>query len=78
MIEAGEIIPSFALAEQSAAVLNSFRSIVTAEWMADACIVRMTELIPDCAVITVDRADFSVYRRHERNVIPLILPPEES
>jgi uncharacterized protein len=44
--------------------------------LADACIVRMTELMPDSRVITVDRSDFSVYRRHGRDLIPLIVPPE--
>ncbi len=43
--------------------------------LADASIVRMTELTRDCRVITVDRADFSVYRRNERDLIPLIAPP---
>jgi len=77
MIEAGEIIPSFALAEHAASVRKILKKYEDLEMdLADACIVRMTELIPDCAVITVDRADFSIYRRHGRNVIPLILPPE--
>lgn len=43
--------------------------------LADARIVRMTELMRDSWVITVDRADFSVYRRNGRDLIPLITPP---
>jgi predicted nucleic acid-binding protein len=43
--------------------------------LADACIVRMTELMRDSRVVTVDRADFSVYRRNGRELIPLIAPP---
>jgi predicted nucleic acid-binding protein len=43
--------------------------------LADACIVRMTELVRDSRVVTLDRADFSVYRRSGRDVIPLIAPP---
>ena len=77
MVDAGEIISSFALAEHTAAVLKLLKKYQDRGMdLADACIVRMTELIPDCAVITVDRADFSIYRRHGRNVIPLILPLE--
>ncbi len=42
---------------------------------ADACLVRMSELAADCRVWTTD-ADFQVYRRKERLLIPLIFPPE--
>lgn len=43
--------------------------------LADACLVRMVELLDDAAVMTVD-ADFRIYRRSGRNVIPLIAPEE--
>jgi hypothetical protein len=43
--------------------------------LADLCLIRMSELHPKLPVITVDRADFSVYRRNKRDVIPLIVPP---
>ena len=39
----------------------------------DACLVAMTESKRDCHLITVD-SDFKVYRRHERQTIPLIFP----
>jgi predicted nucleic acid-binding protein len=42
---------------------------------ADLCLVRMSELFPRHSVITVDAADFSVYRRNGRAVIPLLTPP---
>jgi predicted nucleic acid-binding protein len=42
--------------------------------LADACIVRMSELTRDCRVLTVDRRDFSFYRRNGRQVIPLLAP----
>jgi predicted nucleic acid-binding protein len=41
--------------------------------LADACLVRMTELHSDTTVVTLDR-DFTVYRRHGRGVVPVILP----
>jgi predicted nucleic acid-binding protein len=44
--------------------------------LADLCLVRMSELHPRHSVITVDRADFRVYRRNKREAIPLICPPE--
>lgn len=42
--------------------------------LADACVVRMSELAPDCSVLTLDN-DFRVYRRHGRKSIPLLIPP---
>jgi predicted nucleic acid-binding protein len=41
---------------------------------ADACLVYMSEQTKDCQVVTIDRADFTVYRRHGREAIPLLLP----
>jgi predicted nucleic acid-binding protein len=33
--------------------------------LADACLVRMSEVVPNCVVLTLDR-DFRIYRRHKR------------
>ena len=44
--------------------------------LADACLVRMSELHPRHRVITVDRRDFRVYRRNKREAIPLVCPPD--
>lgn len=41
--------------------------------LADACLVRMSELHDDAAVFTVDR-DFLIYRKQGRNKILLISP----
>ena len=43
--------------------------------LADLCLVRMSELHPRHSVITVDRADFRVYRRNKREIIPIVCPP---
>jgi predicted nucleic acid-binding protein len=42
--------------------------------LADLCLIRMSELYPRHVVITVDEADFRVYRRNQREVIPLLCP----
>ncbi len=42
--------------------------------LADACLVRLSELKRDCRIFTLDHADFQVYRRFERQVIPLVAP----
>lgn len=41
--------------------------------LADACLVRMTELEPQSVIVTLD-SDFRVYRRNRRQVIPTIMP----
>jgi hypothetical protein len=34
----------------------------------------VSEQTRDCRIVTIDRADFSVYRRHGREAIPVWLP----
>jgi predicted nucleic acid-binding protein len=41
--------------------------------LADACIVRMAELFDRHAVLTLD-SDFSIYRKHGREPLVLIVP----
>lgn len=43
--------------------------------LADASVVVMSELVSRCQVITVDRTDFTIYRRNDRQVIDFIAPP---
>jgi uncharacterized protein len=43
--------------------------------LADLCLIRMSELYPRHTVITVDEADFRVYRRNKRETIPILCPP---
>jgi predicted nucleic acid-binding protein len=44
--------------------------------LADLCLIRMSELFPRHTLITVDRADFRVFRRNKREAIPLLSPPD--
>ena len=43
--------------------------------LADICLIRLSELYPRHRVLTVDAADFRIYRRNQREVIPFICPP---
>ena len=43
--------------------------------LADAAVVVMCERQASSQVLTVDRRDFSVYRRNDRQVIDFIAPP---
>ena len=76
MIQSEEIILAFDLSEQTASVLSLLKKYRDRDMdLADACIVRMAELMRECRVITLDRADFAVYRRNGRDLIPVIVPP---
>lgn len=52
-------------------VMNRYRDAGVS--LADACLVRMSEVHAHCQVMTVDR-DFLIYRRYGRRTIPLIAP----
>jgi len=41
--------------------------------LADACLVRMTERLPDSILLTLDH-DFRIYRRHGNKPIPCAMP----
>lgn len=41
--------------------------------LADACLIRMTEMLPEPLLVTTD-TDFRVYRRHGRQAVPCLLP----
>ena len=41
--------------------------------LAHACLVRMTEILPEPVLLTTD-TDFRIYRRHGRQVVPCALP----
>ncbi len=74
LVDRGLIGVSLRLADECARVQRLLRRYEDQSMsLADACLVRMSELIPDSAVMTLD-ADFRVYRRHGRGVIPVIVP----
>jgi predicted nucleic acid-binding protein len=79
IIQSKEIILAFDLTEQAAGVLALLKKYGDRGMdLADACIVRMTELMRDCRVVTLDRSDFRVYRRNGRELISLIAPPKKA
>lgn len=64
----------FSLAHESGPVLALMQKYSQVPMsFADACLVRMTEILPDPVVLSVD-SDFRIYRRHGRQVVPCILP----
>lgn len=43
--------------------------------LADACLVRMSEMHGDSPVLTIDD-DFRIYRKNKRQIIPVLSPPD--
>ena len=78
LVARGDLIidPGFVLAEELPRVLGLVTRYSDRPMdLADACVVRMTELTPRCKVWTVDREDFTIYRRHGRQSVPCEFPP---
>ena len=76
LVERGVVATPFRIQEHVgpvARLLEKYRD--QGMQLADACIVRMSELHRDCRVFTVDRGAFKVYRRFGRQIIPLVAPP---
>lgn len=70
----GALRLEFSLAEELEAVRNLMTRYRDAGVsLADACLVRMSEIHSRCELLTLDR-DFLVYRRNGRQTIPLIAP----
>src|SRR5262245_42057386 len=65
---------SFSFAEHQDPVLGLMAKYADVPMsLADACLVRMAELLPDPVVLATD-AGFRIYRRHGRQVVPCVLP----
>ena len=65
---------AFNLAEHLPAVLKLMEKYADVPMsLADACLVRMTETHAESLILTTD-ADFRVYRRHSRQVLPCRMP----
>ena len=68
------LVSSFHLSEHTPevlALLEKYSNVPMS--LADACLVRMTEVLSDPALLTTD-TDFRVYRRHGRTAIPCMMP----
>ena len=63
--------------EDSDAVLNLMDKYEDVPMsIADACLVRFTEVLPSALLLTTD-SDFKTYRRNIRELIPCLLPSLE-
>lgn len=74
LIRRGILVPDFALAGEIEPILQlmrKYRDIPMS--LADACLVRMSEIHPASVVMTLD-SDFTIYRKSRRGTIPLMTP----
>ena len=65
---------SFRLSEESAVVsrlLKKYQDVPMS--LADSCLVRMAEQLPESVVFTLD-GDFKIYRKYRRQRIPILSP----
>lgn len=73
-IERGVVRCPFVLAAEAAAVRTLWEKYADVPMsLADACLVRMAEQFDAYHLCTLD-ADFTIYRKHGRQSIPLIIP----
>jgi predicted nucleic acid-binding protein len=74
LLRRGAIVPAFHLDEGAEAVLRLMQKYANVPMsFADACLVRMTEILAEPVLLTTD-ADFTIYRRHSRQTVPCVLP----
>lgn len=74
LLERGAIRVALAVEEQQAdvrALMHRYRNRPMS--LADACLVRLSELHPGGEVFTLD-SGFRIYRRHGNKVIPVLMP----
>ena len=70
------VVPAFDLGREIEGVLNLMRKYASVPMgLADGCLVRMTELVPDMVLLTTD-ADFRIYRRNGRQIIRIRTPAD--
>jgi predicted nucleic acid-binding protein len=76
-VERGAINVGFGVQNEVKRLLElqqAYRSLPMS--LADACLVCMTEQFPRCRVVTTD-SHFRIYRRHGRQLIPVLMPEAE-
>jgi uncharacterized protein len=74
LLRRGAVSVAFALRDELEPVLKLMRKYRDVPMsLADACLVRMTEILSDPVILTIDD-DFRVYRRHSRQIVPCVMP----
>lgn len=77
MVSRGILAVDFSFQAEAEALTQLCEKYAGRMDIADACVVRMAELTRHCRIWTVDRKDFTVYRRYGNQEIPCEFPPVE-
>jgi predicted nucleic acid-binding protein len=74
LLRRGAVLPAFDLGDELDRVLTLMQKYADVPMsLADACLVRMSEVLAEPVVLTTD-ADFRIYRRHNRQIVPCVTP----
>jgi predicted nucleic acid-binding protein len=74
LLRRGALVTAFDLGDHLERVLDLMQKYADVPMsLADACLVRMSETLTDPVIVTTD-ADFGIYRRHSRHVVPCMTP----
>ena len=74
LLKQGDLVIDFSISNESGALETLMKRYANVPMsLADACLVRLSEIHKDCRVFTLDK-DFNIYRRYGRSVIPVISP----
>ncbi len=76
LVTGGNLLLPFNLSHESARVrqlMKQYNNVPMS--LADACLVRMNELIPGSSVLSLD-SDFRIYRKNKNEIIDLIIPDQ--
>lgn len=74
LLRRGSLRAAFDLGDQLDPVLQLMQKYASVPIsLADACLVRMTETLSDPLLLTTD-ADFRIYRRYSRHIVPCLMP----
>jgi uncharacterized protein len=74
LIKQGHITIPFILDREIEAIENLMQRYTSVPMsLADACLVRMSEIHEDSPVLTLD-SDFQIYRKHRNQTISVIMP----
>lgn len=74
LLRRGIVRIPFDLSEEAQAIEASMRRYSSVPMaLADACLVRMAELLPNSEVFTLD-SDFVIYRKNRNEAISTIMP----
>jgi uncharacterized protein len=74
LIKQGYVTIPFTLCQEIEAIENLMQCYASVPMsLADACLVRMSEIYEDSPILTLD-SDFKIYRKHRNQTISAIMP----